>query len=101
MLRFEAQRKLGRTLSVREAAEGITEKMRSIAAIQGMEDAADIEIGRQRLTVIELGDAAVVKGLEMLAIAEYYSEVLGRRVGFSELMEIDPNNKWVPASAAA
>ncbi|MEI6779248.1 MAG: hypothetical protein WCK70_20285 [Chloroflexales bacterium] len=87
-LRYEAQQKTGERLSTRAAAEGITAKMREISGDPSA------EIGRARLTNYELGKIFEVKTLELMGICAYYSEILGRPIGTSDVLEYDPaNNK--------
>lgn len=104
-LRLRAGAERGHALSVREAAEGITRVMREHAqrrADKGLDiDPEKAAMGRVRLNTLELGGAASIGELEALAICEYYSALLGRKVSLSEVMEYDPNNKWAPELAAA
>jgi hypothetical protein len=95
-LRFEAQQKTGAKLSTREAAEGITAKMREISG----DPAA--EMGRARLNNYELGKIFEVKTLELMGICAYYGELLGRAVNTNDVLEYDPlNNKRGLQAAAA
>lgn len=105
-LRLRAGAERGEALSVREAAEGITTVMRRHAERRAVAagsafDPEKVRMNRVRLNTLELGDAAGISELEALAICEYYSELLGRKVSLSEVMEYDTNNKRAPELAAA
>jgi hypothetical protein len=87
-LRFEAQQRLGKPLSVQKAANGITAKMRELSGDP------NAEMGRNRLSNYELGKIFETKTLELLGISAYYGEILGRVINTNDIVGIDPiNNK--------
>ena len=86
-LRFTAQQKTGKIISVQKAAYGITAKMRELSGD------LEVEMGRNRLSNYELGKIFETKTLELLAISAYYGEILGRAIDTNEIVGIDPNNK--------
>jgi hypothetical protein len=88
-LRFAAQQKLGRAVSMQEVADGVTAVMRELSGDQSE------EMGRVRLNNLELGKASEVKRLEMLALCTYYSRMLDRKVDTNEIWGYELNGKRV------
>jgi hypothetical protein len=94
-LRFAAQQKLGRALSMQEVADGVTAVMREL---NGGETE---EMGRVRLNNLELGKASEVKRLEVLALCTYYSRILDRKVDTNEIWGYELNGIRAPEPVAA
>lgn len=93
-LRFEAQQKTGKHISIQAAAYGITAKMRDLSGDP------DAEMGRARLNNYELGKISETKTLELLGISAYYGEILDRKIDTNEIVGIESNNKKAFSQAA-